>query len=70
MKHYTYVRYFAVAVLVHPLNRREILEADCDPATIHMTIRSLLSRIVNDWESPAEGVIAAQELIGDAIAFM
>jgi hypothetical protein len=35
-----------------------------------MTIRSLLSRIVNDWESPAEGVITAQELIGDAISFM
>jgi hypothetical protein len=59
-----------VAVLVHPLNRRQILEADFDQATIHMTIRSLLSHIVNDWESRAEGVITAQELIGDAISFM
>jgi hypothetical protein len=59
-----------VAVLCHAQNRQEILQAECDPATVHMTVHTLLSHIVNDWEE-VEGVgITCQELIGDAIFFM
>ena len=63
-------RYFAVAVLTHPQSRLEILNAELDPASIHMTIRGLTSQICNDWSSPDENSISAQELIDDAITFM
>jgi hypothetical protein len=35
-----------------------------------MTIRSLLSHIVNDWEAEEGAGITCQELIEDAISFM
>jgi len=65
-----YGRYFAVAVLVHPQSKHEIFHADYEPASIHMTIRSLTSRICNDWTFTQEDSISAQDLIDDAITFM
>ena len=63
-------RYFAVAVMAHPRNRMEILNADLDAASIHVAIRSLTCNICGDWTLPNEDCIAVQDLIDDAITIM
>lgn len=57
-----------MAVMIHPINRQEILECECDPTMVHMTIKGLLSKISPDWTSG--GAICAQELIDDAITIL
>jgi hypothetical protein len=62
--------YVSVALLIHPRNRVDILNADLDAASIHVAIRSLTFKVCGDWTLPNEDCITVQDLIDDAITIM
>lgn len=61
--------YFVVALLLHPLNRPDILSSECDQAMVHMTMLTFAPRISGDWDDPRTNV-TAQCLLDQAVAFM
>ena len=61
--------YFAVALILHPTNREEILEAECDQAMVHMTMLRFAKRLAGDWDTSGDG-IPAQDIIESGIAMM
>jgi hypothetical protein len=76
-KHFSFIcshllrcRYVSVALLIHPRNRVDILNADLDAASIHVAIRSLTFKVCGDWTLPNEDCITVQDLIDDAITIM
>jgi hypothetical protein len=67
--------YVAVALLVHPLLKQDILTADCeDPASMYILVKQLPKAIVSDNQDTTGGTtrrcVPVQELLDDAISIM
>lgn len=71
--------YVSVALLVHPILRRDILTTELDdPSSMHFVIQQLPSRIHSDWinNSSSDGneasleIVTAQDLIETALSIM
>jgi len=61
--HPTMPLYMSVAFLLQPEHRTVILSSDCDPASVHMTLKHMLSVAFEDAQT-------TQNLVDDAINYM
>ena len=69
--------YVSIALLVHPVLRKDIISNDMDwddPSSMHFAIQNLPSRIKSDWSPDDESVdsvhVRAQDLIETALSIM
>lgn len=62
--------YVAVALLVHPTMRHQILEASYDPVMMHLAVHSLPGQMKNDFAVGGEMSVTAQEIIDSALQIM
>ncbi len=70
--------YFAIALITHPVLKKELVQADCeDPSTIFMTIKKMPQRLktgdrvtLPNKNEPEQPSISLQEVLEDCISIM
>jgi len=70
--------YFAIALITHPVLKKELIHADCeDPTTVYMAIKKLPSRLrttdkenISSSHDQQEQCISLQEVLEDSISIM
>lgn len=59
--------YVAVALLLHPTCRQQLLESAYDPAMMHLAVQGLPGQLTNDFTEGDEPVVTAQDVIESAL---
>jgi len=71
VSHPLMVIYMSVAMILHPVNRIEILETDCDFASVHNALAGLPRNSSNvGWKTVGDGYMSAEEDDGDGASSM